>query len=237
MGKVSEELDRRVAALVSTIEQEPFFGAVVGAERSPALTRAVLREVYLEIAWYQPDVIEATVAVIGQMPRSLMPKRVQSMLLHQVEEWDHGEMALRDYVELGGSESFARSSRMSPSAFAVAAYWRMLAHKRDPFAYLGALFLFEGLTPIVSARVQEAIAGSDYPAGASEYVDFHASEDLKHQRLVRHLIDTVAREEPAARTAMLHGYDCFAHVYPLPAWRAAFERALAGGSEALPRVA
>ena len=122
---------------------------------------------------------------------------------------------------------------MSPSAFAVAAYWRMLAHKRDPFAYLGALFLFEGLTPVVAAKVREGVAGTDYPAGATEYVDFHATEDLKHQRLIRHLIDAVARANPEAREAMLHGYDCFAHVYPLPAWRAAYERALAGGSETI----
>ena len=122
MVKVSEELDDRIASLVAGIEAEPFWRAVVGEGRSLALARATLREVYLEIAWYQPDVIEATVATIGQMPRSLAPKTVQSMLLHQVEEWDHGEMAVRDYVRLGGSESFARNSRMSPSAFAVAAY-------------------------------------------------------------------------------------------------------------------
>ena len=237
MVKVSEELDGRIAALVARIEGEPFFRAIVGPERSPALARAVLREAYLEIAWYQPDVIEATIAVIGQLPRSLAPKRVQSMLLHQVEEWDHGEMALRDYVKLGGSETFARASRMSPSAFAVAAYWRMLAHHRDPFAYLGALFLFEGLTPIVSAQVRAALAGTDDPAGATEYIDFHATEDLKHQRLIRHLIDALSRDNPGAREAMLYGYECFEHVYPLPAWRAAHARALAGGSEAARRVA
>jgi hypothetical protein len=203
--KVSDELDGRIAALAAGIEAEPFWRAVVGAERSPALARLTLREVYLEIAWYQPDVIEATIATIGQMPRSLAPKTVQSMLLHQVEEWDHGEMAVRDYVRLGGSESYARSARMSPSAFAVAAYWRMLAHQRDPFAYLGALFLFEGLTPRVSAKVREALAGTDYPAPATEYIDFHATEDLKHQRLIRHLIDTVARANPGARAALRHG--------------------------------
>lgn len=231
MTHVSDELDQRIAGLAAAIEGEPFWRAVVGPETSPQLARAVLREVYLEIVWYQPDVIEATVAAIGQMPRSLAPKSVQSMLLHQVEEWDHGEMALRDYVALGGSEHFARSSRMSPSAWAVASYWRMLAHKRDPFAYLGALFLFEGLTPIVSARVREALAATDYPRQATEYIDFHATEDLKHQRLVRHLIDGMARSNSGARESILHGYACFEHVYPLPAWHAAYRRALDGGSE------
>jgi hypothetical protein len=232
MPRVSDELDQRIAALAGRIEQQPFWVAVADATRDPELATSILREVYLEIAWYQPDVIEATIATIGQMPRSLAPKTVQGMLLHQVEEWDHGEMALRDYVALGGSEPFARRSRMSPSAFAVAAYWRMLAHRRDPFAYLGALFLFEGLTPIVSAKVQQALAGTAYPPSATEYLDFHATEDLKHQRLVRHLIDMVAESGAEARDSMLHGYACFEHVYPLPAWTAAYERALAGGSEA-----
>ena len=73
-----------------------------------------MKQVYLEIQWYQPDVIEATIAAIGQFPRSLSAKRVRTMLIHQAEEWDHGEMAVRDYANLGGSEKEARSTRAAP---------------------------------------------------------------------------------------------------------------------------
>ena len=227
---VVDELERRIEALQGRIREQEVWKAVTGRTTPASQVQAIMREIYLEIVWYQPDVIEATIAVIGQMPRSLAPRRVRAMLLHQVEEWDHGEMALRDYVGLGGSEGFARGSRPSASAWAVAAYWRMLAHKRDPFAYLGALYLFEGLTPRVTGEVKAHLQAKQMGAESLEYVEFHSTEDIKHQNLVRQLIDSLAHE-PHAREAMLHGIDCFEHVYPIPCWNAAYLRALAGGSE------
>lgn len=123
---------------------------VTDPSADPARVGAALREVYREIALYQPDIIEATIAVIGQFPRSLAAKQLRTMLIHQAEEWDHGEMAVRDFVAMGGNDGEVRGQLMTPTAFATAAFWRMLAHKRLPYAYLGALYLFEGLTPIVT---------------------------------------------------------------------------------------
>jgi len=228
--RLTDILECRIADLQERIRAQPIWRALTGADTPPAIAQSIMREVYLEIVWYQPDVIEATIATIGQMPRSLAPRKVRAMLLHQIEEWDHGEMALRDYVGLGGSERFARGSRPSPSAFAVAAYWRMLAHTRDPFAYLGALYLFEGLTPRVTGEVKAHLEAKAMGAETLEYIEFHSTEDIKHQNLVRQLIDSLA-DQPGARESMLHGLDCFEHVYPLPCWNAAYERALRGGSE------
>ena len=185
-----------------------------------------MKQVYLEIAWYQPDVIEATIAAIGHFPRALSAKRVRTMLIHQAEEWDHGEMAVRDYVNLGGAEEDARGSRMSVTAFTTAAFWRMLAHKRDPFAYLGGLYLFEGLTPIVTGRVKAQLSAQGVPDSALEYIEFHSTEDLKHAKVVDHLIAEVVSEFPQAVESVKWGFDCFRHVYPLPGWAAAYQRGL-----------
>ncbi len=194
---------------------------------SHKLVRLIMRELYLEIAWYQADVIEATIHAIGQMPRNVSPKTIQSMLIHQADEFDHGEMAIRDYVRLGGDEQYARTSRMSPSAHAVAAYWVMLAHKRDPFAYLGALYMFEGLTPRTSAALLGALKNDDFPQEATEFAGFHATEDIKHQNLVRHLIKDVAAKHPESVPAMFHGIECFSNVFPVPVVESGYNRARA----------
>jgi pyrroloquinoline quinone (PQQ) biosynthesis protein C len=213
--------------LLDEIQGATFWHTVTSAQTEPALVKEIMKQVYLEIHWYQPDVIEATMAVIGQFPRSMPAKRVRTMLVHQADEWDHGEMALKDYVGLGGSEAAARSSPMSPTAFITAAFWRMLAHKREPFAYLGALYLFEGLTPLVTGLVKGNLEAKGLREDALGYIEFHSTEDIKHARVVDHLISEVIRAYPESADSIRFGFDTFRSVYPLPGWWAAYQRGLA----------
>jgi len=221
---VITRLQRGIASLLTEIQATEFWHVVTSPDSDPILIRDVMKEVYREIAWYQPDVIEATIAVIGQFPRSLAAKRVRTMLHHQAEEWDHGEMAVRDYVALGGKEADARSTRMSTTAFNTAAFWRMLAHKREPYAYLGALYLFEGLTPIVTGLVKGNLSNRGVPGDALEYIEFHSTEDIRHAKIVDHLIDEMCASNRYIEDAILFGFDAFRQVYPLPGWWAAYRR-------------
>lgn len=214
-----------IAELLHQIEGEDFWQITINPKSDKALVREFMKQVYLEIHWYQPDVIEATVSVIGQFPRALDATRIRTMLIHQAEEWDHGQMAFRDHVNLGGDPETARNSFMSPTAFNTAAFWRMLVQKRTPFAYLGGLYLFEGLTPIVTARVKDSLSGNGIPSNALEYIEFHSTEDVRHTKIVDHLVVEVLRMFPHAAESVRFGFDAFRQVYPLPGWRAAFRRA------------
>ena len=214
-----------VDALVAEIAREPAWQMLTNPETPAASVRAVMKEIYAEIAAYQPDVIEATIAVIGQFPRSLNPKHVRAMLVHQAEEWDHGEMAARDYVGLGGRELDVRSGRMTPTSFATAAFWRMLAHKRMPFAYLGAIYLFEGLTPLVTGIIKSHLKGHGFRDTSLEYIEFHSTEDIRHAKVIDAMIRSVVEQYPQRADEVKFGFDAFRQVYPLPGWRAAVARA------------
>lgn len=221
---VVARLQQGISDLLTEIQATDFWHIVTAPDSDPTLIREIMKEVYREISWYQPDVIEATMAIIGQFPRSVSAKRIRTMLHHQAEEWDHGEMAVRDYVGLGGREDDARTARMSPTAFNTAAFWRMLAHKRDPYAYLGALYLFEGLTPIVTGMVKGNLSQRGVPASALEYIEFHSTEDIRHTKIVDHLIAEMSEAVPEAADAIWSGFETFRQVYPLPGWWAAFRR-------------
>lgn len=221
-------LDGRIAALLGEIESTEFWRAVISPATDPRLLREVMKEVYLEIFSYQPHAIEGAITAIAQMPRSMPVRMVKAMLRHQAEEFDHGEMALRDYMALGGDEDYARKvHRTSPAAYAVASLWRMIAGQREPFAYLGALYPFEGLTPIVSERVKAALLQRGFPATALEFVEFHSTEDPKHTELVKHLIQETVTRYPEAERSIKEGLDRFLAIYPLPVWETAYRRALA----------
>jgi len=213
-----------IGQLMATVVREPFWAFLTSSGTPPSQVRAGMRELYAEIAAYQPDVIEATIAVIGQFPRSLSAKRIRAMLVHQAEEWDHGEMAVRDYVGLGFDEHRARESQ-TPTAFATAACWRMFAHKRMPFAYLGGLYLFEGLTPIVTGLIKPHLTQRRLGNASLEYIEFHSTEDLRHAKVVDALIRDVLAQFPEKASEVRFGFEAFRQVYPLPGWRAAFERA------------
>lgn len=223
---IIEWLDERTNDLIEDIQQCKFWDCITNSQANPQLTQKFMRQIYLEIVGYQPHVIEAAIAAIAQMPRSMNPRHVKSMLLHQGDEWDHGEMALRDYVGMGGNETDARTARMSPEAFAVAGVWWMIAHQRDPFAYLGALYLFEGLTPTITGMAKEHLLKKGMGSDTLEYIEFHSTEDIKHANLVKHLISEVARQYPDSVESMRHGFLCFEAVYPIPLWTAAYARSL-----------
>ncbi len=218
-------LDKRIQDVVNEIDSSPLWQVVESPDTNPLLLREFIKEVYLEIVMYQPDVIESTIATIAQMPRTLDVTKFDEMLHHQVEEFDHGEMALKDYISLGGDESYARNRRMSPSAFSIAAMWRMLCHMRDPFAYLGAIYPFEGLTPIISERVRAVLRSKGFQDDSLGFVDYHATADLEHTETIRELIAWTAEQYPESRESICYGINYFLAIYPMPAWGAAYTRA------------
>ena len=96
--EIVEHLDNRIADVLKEIESSDLWKFVMDPNTPAEATVAIMKEIYLEIVMYQPDVIEATIATVAQMPRNLDVPLFDEMLHHQVEEFDHGEMALKDYV-------------------------------------------------------------------------------------------------------------------------------------------
>jgi hypothetical protein len=220
-------MDSQVREIVSQTENSEIWKALTSAETELALVRGILRELHLEIFHYNPHIVEAGMGLIGQMPRSMAPRKIKAMVRHLAEEFDHGEMALKDYVTLGGNEEQARAGRRSPGALAAGGIWWMLLHLREPFAYLGGMYLFETLTPIICERVQPTLANRHLADGQLEFIRFHSAEDPKHASLMRELVKSTVAQFPESAAAMRYGFDCFQTVYPGPVWQGAYHRALA----------
>jgi len=219
-------MDAHVNQIASSTEASAFWETLTSKETDVTVVRTVLREILLEVFFYNAPIVETGMALIGLMPRNMALRKVKAMLRHLAEEFDHGEMALKDYVALGGDEVHARSRRMSPAALAAAGIWRMLLNLREPFAYVGGMYLFETLTPIVCERLQAALAGRELGRSGLGFIEFHSAEDPKHATLMRVLIEETAAQFPESVDAMRYGFDCFRAVYPAPVWEGAYRRAL-----------
>jgi hypothetical protein len=220
----ADRLDAKMAALLAEIEQSEVARLMADPASDPRLVATIIKYVMLEVFSYGPHVTEATFTAIGRLPKN-RPDLMKRMISHDLSEVDHGEMALRDFIKLGGDEAWARSRRMTPASFAMAATCRMLGERENPFSYLGYMYLFEAMTPVLAERTQAFLKAHGFPTDAQVFIDVHAKEDIGHASLMRDLLVQVATDFPDAMPAIEHGFDCFAAVYPLPIWRSAVEHA------------
>jgi hypothetical protein len=216
-------LSVRLAELVATIERTDAYRTVFARASDPHLASETMKQVYRDIATYQPHVTEATFTAVGRMPKR--ESMIRAMILQQVEEVEHAEMARRDFLRLGGRASDLDT--VSPEGAAVAATCRFLAERCQPASYLGFMYIFEALTPIMAARAQAVMSATGYDAQAREFVDLHAVEDVRHTDQVIDMITELVSIDPAAEKAIVWGFDVFAAVYPVPLWSAAYRRAVA----------
>jgi pyrroloquinoline quinone (PQQ) biosynthesis protein C len=145
---------------------------------------------------------------------------MRPMASHLMSEVGHGEMALKDFIKLGGDEDWARARQMTPASYAMGATCRMLAERENPFGYLGYMYLFESVTPIMAERVQGFLQAKGFPVEAQRFIDEHAEVDIKHSDLMNKLVVKVVHDFPDAGADIAFAADCFAVVYPLPIWAA-----------------
>ncbi|WP_266368039.1 iron-containing redox enzyme family protein [Tellurirhabdus rosea] len=219
-----QKLDRKMEAVLAEVEQSELYQMIADPDTDARLVALIVKYILLEVFSYGPHVTEATFMAISRLPKN-RPDLMKPLILHDLSEVDHGEMALRDFVRLGGEEAWARARRMTPESLAMAATCRMLAQFENPFAYLGYMYLFEGLTPILTERAQVFLKAKGFPAEARGFIDEHATEDIGHAQLMANMVARIVTEFPEAEAAIEYGFDCFAAVYPLPIWRRALQHA------------
>lgn len=213
-------LDQKLADLLARIESSAIYQLMTDPKTDPRLIGAILKYTLLEVFSYGPHVTEATFTAIGRIPKD-RPDLMKPMIMHDLEEADHGEMALKDFVKLGGDEAWARSRRISPASFVLGATCRTLAQLESPFAYLGYMYLFESLTPTLANRVLDVLHKRGLAADAQYFVKFHATEDIAHSKALRALVVRVVHDFPDAAGAIDYGFECFCCTYPLPIWETA----------------
>lgn len=217
-------LDQKVNALLSEVERSEVYRLVASKDTDPRLVALIVKYILLEVFSYGPHVTEATFTAIGRFPKT-RPDLMKPLVLHDLSEVDHGEMALVDFVKLGGNEEWARKRKISPASFAMAATCRMLGERENPFAFLGYMYPFETLTPILTERAQGFLSQHGFPVEAQVFIDTHAEEDIGHANLLALMVKRVVEDYPETESEITYGFDCFVHVYPLPIWERCVEHA------------
>lgn len=216
-------LDERVSAIFTDVVRWRGWEMITNPDTPREHILALVREIFRAVCWYQPHTTEAGFRMFGRLPKHEV-RLIQQICSHKAEEAEHGVWAREDFGKLGGPN--APLAPPSPATFAVAAIWWRMAEVEEPLGYLGAEYLFEQLTALVTQAAIPVIEGRDLPRDGLRFVIEHATEDVKHATFFKHLIMDVVTRYPASDKAMFRCFDYFHHVYPLPVWDEAYERAL-----------
>ena len=217
------ELDRRVLRIFAEVQAWRGWMHISQPDVRPDQIIAAIREVFRSVAMYQSFTTEAGFYMIGRLPKGEV-RLLQQLCGHKAEEAEHGLWAVEDYLKLGGDEE-SLNLPPTPATFAVAAVWWRMAEVEDPFGYLGAEYLFEQLTMLVTQALLPILQKHGLSHDGLRFAVEHATEDAKHAVFVKHLILETVTRYPASAAAMLRCFDYFHAVYPLPVWDEAFQRA------------
>ncbi len=218
-------LDQKVAVIFAEVQAWRGWALI----RSPATPKpqilGLVREIFRSVVWYQSHTTEAGFHMIGRLPKGEV-RLIQALCGHKAEEAEHGLWAREDHEKLSGTSAQSVDDQPSPATFAVAAVWWRMAIVEDPLGYLGAEYLFEQLTALVTQAALPIISNRDLPRDGLRFVIDHATEDAKHAAFIKHLILDVVTRYPGSEKSIHRCFDYFHSVYPLPVWDEAFERAV-----------
>ncbi len=219
----AERLDEKLSRSIDLAKSSATFASIVNPDSSPDFVRWVLRNVLLEVFSYAPVVVEASYAAIGRLPKTSADV-IRALTKFILEEIDHSELALRDYVAQGGSEACARGRRPSPESFTLASTCRALASEEDPICCLGFLYYLEAMGSRLAPIAHHALQRLNLDA-QNDFISEPADVDDMHSRILRSLIVRTVDADASRNEPIEFGFDCMSAVYPLPVWAAAFERA------------
>jgi Iron-containing redox enzyme len=216
-------LDARVERIFSEVKEWRGWKFIHDPRTSREEILKVIRELFRSVVMYQSHTTEAGFHMFGRLPKGDV-RLIQALCGHKAEEAEHGLWAAEDHLKLGGQSQ--AQAKPSPATFAVAAVWWRMAEVENPLGYLGPEYLFEELTALATAALLPLIKARDLPSDGLRFIIEHATEDAKHAVFIKHLILDVATRYPDSPEAMFRCFDYFNHVYPIPVWDEAFERAM-----------
>ncbi|MBB5517471.1 iron-containing redox enzyme family protein [Amphiplicatus metriothermophilus] len=178
---------------------QPIFADFIRSEPVSLLTsgrmtvaeyRTIMREVFHHTRENPQLQVLATVYFKGRQ-RDM----VRMFFKHAASEIGHDQLALNDYVALGGDATDVPYQNPLPATTALLAYGFYQIYNLNPLGYLGYLFFLE-FTPTQSgAGMMEALRKIGVPDGAMTFLRDHTTIDQGHNRMMERYADALIRDE------------------------------------------
>ncbi len=104
---------------------------------------------------------------------------------HAMSEIGHEQLALNDFITLGGEASQVPYKNPLPATTALTSYAFYQIYNGNPLGYLGYLYFLEFLPTLSGDAISNQLLGAGVPEGALTFLRDHIEIDKSHNRLMK----------------------------------------------------
>lgn len=174
----------RFQPTLATFLKSPPMRKLLSGDLSAAHYRAIMREIFHHTRENPQLQALATVYFRGRQ-RDM----VRSFYAHAASEIGHDQLALNDYVTLGGDASDVPYQNPLPATTALLSYGFYQIYNLNPLGYLGYLFFLEFMPTKSGAGMIEMLGKIGVPPTAMTFLRDHTEIDIGHNKLMRKYVD------------------------------------------------
>ncbi len=120
---------------------------------------------------------------------------VRPFYKHAASEIGHDQLALNDYVTLGGDAAAVPYENPLPATSALLAYGFYQIYNLNPIGYLGYLYFLEFTPTRSGASMMDALANCGVPRNAMTFLNDHTEIDVGHNKMMELYVDRLAASD------------------------------------------
>lgn len=120
---------------------------------------------------------------------------IRSFYKHAASEIGHDQLALNDFVTLGGDATKVPYENPLPATTALLAFGFYQIYNLNPVGYLGYLFFLEFTPTAAGSGMMDALERSGVPRSAMSFLKDHTEIDLGHNKMMDGYVDRLIRTE------------------------------------------
>jgi hypothetical protein len=181
--------DRFQPALQTFLTSAPIRRLTQG-EMTVAEYRSILREVFHHTRENPQMQALATVYFRGRQRDMVRP-----FYAHAASEIGHDQLALNDFITLGGDGGMVPYQNPLPATTALLAYGFYQIYNLNPLGYLGYLFFLEFTPTQTGAGMMNALGAIGVPDGAMTFLKDHTEIDQGHNRMMARYADALIKSD------------------------------------------
>jgi pyrroloquinoline quinone (PQQ) biosynthesis protein C len=182
-------LDRFEPILGDFIQSWPIRRMMAGDLTIPEY-RGMLREVFHHTRENPQLQALATVYFRGRQRDA-----VRSFYKHAASEIGHDQLALNDFVTLGGEASTVPYENPLPATSALLAYGFYQIYNLNPVGYLGYLFFLEFTPTRAGGGMMAALEKAGVPRAAMTFLKDHTEIDVGHNKMMELYVDRLVTSD------------------------------------------
>lgn len=184
------KLNERFQPVLDQFLRSGAIGALGEGKMTVPQYRSILRQIYHHTRENPQLQALATVYFRGRQ-RDL----IRSFYAHAASEIGHDQLALNDFVTLGGDAARVPYENPLPATTALLSYGFYQIYNLNPLGYLGYLYFLEFMPTQSGGNMMRSLSKIGVPTNAMSFLRDHTEIDVGHNRMMEKYAAGLVRTE------------------------------------------